>query len=212
MSLLQSIIDRFLGRTNPTPQVVLAVSDDGSADPVDAGKLSPLRADPTTGELLVKSSGGGGGGGGAVTQSTGSTSTPWYMQGVSGGVAERLATQADQATLNAKFTDGTVDNNIGSAVSKTVKSGAGRLIGFTVRHADASALYFWLFDNTSATGTQLLIPFLVPASSQIFIGTDLLTTKGVAFSTGLTYGLSTSGSSYSAYGTAANVFVSTVYS
>ncbi len=122
------------------------------------------------------------------------------------------ATSAKQDDLLAKFTDGTVDNNIGSAVSKTVKSAAGRLLGFTVRHTDASALYFWLFDNTSATGTQLLIPFLVPASGQIFIGTDLLTTKGIAFSTGLTYGLSTSGSSYSAYGTAANVFVSTVYS
>lgn len=107
MSLLQSIIDRFLGRTNPTPQVVLAVSDDGSADPVDAGKLSPLRADPTTGELLVKSSGGGGGGGGAVTQSTGNTSTPWYMQGVNGGSAERLATFAKQPALGTAGTAST---------------------------------------------------------------------------------------------------------
>jgi hypothetical protein len=99
VSLLQAFIDRVLGRTNPTPQVVLAISDDGSADPVAAGKLSPLRADPTTGELLVKSSGGGGGGGGAVTQSTGSTSTPWYVQGVNGGSAERLATFAKQPAL-----------------------------------------------------------------------------------------------------------------
>ena len=115
-------------------------------------------------------------------------------------------------SLIAKFTDGTVDNNAGAAVFKTVKSGSGRLLGFTVRHADASTLYFWLFDNTAASGTQLLIPFLVPASSQVYIGADWLTAKGVAFSTGLTYGLSTSASSYSAYGTAANVFVSAVYS
>jgi hypothetical protein len=121
------------------------------------------------------------------------------------------ATSAKQDDLLAKFTDGLIDNNIGAAVSKTVKSGAGRLLGFTVRHADASTLYFWLFNNTAASGTQLLIPFLVPASSQIFIGTDLLTTKGIAFSTGLTYGLSTSATSYTAYGTAANVFVSMVY-
>lgn len=107
MSLLQAFIDRVLGRTNPTPQVVLAISDDGSADPVAAGKFSPLRADPTTGELLVKSSGGGGGGGGAVTQSTGSTSTPWYMQGVSGGVAERLATYAKQPALGTAGTAST---------------------------------------------------------------------------------------------------------
>lgn len=259
MSLLQSIIDRFLGRTNPTPQVVLAVSDDGTADPVAAGKLSPLRADPTTGAILTSVASGASGG--TVAQGTGDATKPWYVQGVSGGVAERLAlyaqlpsalvggrldvivgswlgsttptvgqktatnsipvirasddgaaTSAKQDDLLAKFTDGTVDNNIGSAVSKTVKSGAGRLLGFTVRHTDASALYLWLFDNTAASGTQLLIPFLVPASSQIFIGTDLLTTKGVAFSTGLTYGLSTSATSYTAYGTAANVFVSTVYS
>ncbi len=121
------------------------------------------------------------------------------------------ATSEKQDELLAKFTSGTVDNNFGSAVSKTVKSGSGRLLSFTVRHKANTALYFWLFNNTSATGAQLLIPFLVPASSQIFIGTDLLTTEGVPFSTGLSYGLSTDDVSYSAYGTAANVFVSTVY-
>lgn len=78
MSLLQAFIDRFLGRTNPAPQVVLAVSDDGTADPVDAGKLSPLRADPTTGALIV--TGASGASLGTVSQGTGSDTSPWYVR------------------------------------------------------------------------------------------------------------------------------------
>lgn len=104
------------------------------------------------------------------------------------------------------------DNNLGIAVSKTVKSAAGVLIGLTARHTDGSSLYLWIFDNTAASGTSLIIPVLVPASGQIIIGTDLFTTKGLAFSTGLTYGFSTSGSTYSAYGTAANCFATVIYS
>lgn len=50
---------------------------------------------------------GGGGGGGEVTQGEGSVADPWYMQGVSGGVAERLATATLQgAGLPAVFTGG----------------------------------------------------------------------------------------------------------
>jgi hypothetical protein len=189
--------------------VATAVADDGSADPIDAGKPSPLRADPTTGALIVSTASGGSGG--TVNQGTGSAASPWGVQGVNGGVLERLATDAKLDTLIAKFTDGTADNNLGSAVSKTVKSGAGRLLSLSVRHADASALYFWIFDNTSASGTSLVVPILVPASSHVIVGTDFFTSKGLAFSTGITYGFSTSGSSYSAYGTAANCFATAVY-
>lgn len=52
----------------------------------------------------IDTSGGGGGGGGAVTQSTGATATPWYMQGVNGGVAERLATAAKQPAIGTAGT------------------------------------------------------------------------------------------------------------
>lgn len=259
MSLLQAFLDILSGKKNIEPKVATAVADDGSADPIDAGKPSPLRADPTTGALLVSTASGGSGG--TVNQGTGSAASPWGVQGVSGGVLERLAaytqlpsalvdgrldanigawlgstaptvgqklaassipvvlasdsthaTDAKLDTLIAKFTDGTADNNLGSAVSKTVKSGAGRLLSLSVRHADASALYLWIFDNTSASGTSLVVPILVPASSHVIVGTDFFTSKGLAFSTGITYGFSTSGSSYSAYGTAANCFATAVYS
>jgi hypothetical protein len=82
----------------------------------------------------------------------------------------------------------------------------------SVRHTDGSALYLWIFDNTAASGTSLVVPILVPATAHVIVGTDFFTSKGIAFSTGLTYGFSTSGSAYSAYGTAANVFATTVYS
>lgn len=115
-------------------------------------------------------------------------------------------------TLNEKFTDGTADNNVGEAVSKTVKSGAGRLLSLSVRHAHDSALYLWIFNNTEASGTSLIVPTFIPASSHVVIGTDFFTTKGLAFSTGLTYGFSTSGASYSAHDTDADCFATVVYS
>jgi hypothetical protein len=49
MGLLQAVIDALTGKKNVTPVVICAVVDDGSADPIAVGKLSPLRADPTTG-------------------------------------------------------------------------------------------------------------------------------------------------------------------
>ncbi len=122
------------------------------------------------------------------------------------------ATSAKQDDLLAKFTDAAIDNNLGSVASKTVKPAAGRLVGFTVRNDASVALYFYTWDSVTASGTALLIPFLVPANGQIYIGTDILTTKGIPFTTGLTYGLSTDKSSFSLYGTATNVFVSVGYS
>lgn len=255
MGLLQAFIDLLTDKKNVQPTIATAVSDDGTADPITVGELSPMRADPTTGAILVSTASGGSGG--AVTQGAGSgTAAGYWTARLSDGSAfiplptalvggkfdtnvgswlgstvptvgqkvaassipvvlasdNGIATSAKQDDMLAKFTDGTADNNLGSAVSKTVKSGAGRLLSLSVRHADASPLYFWIFDNTAASGTSLVVPFLIPASTHVIIGTDFFTTKGLAFSTGLTYGFSTSGSSYSAYGTAGNVFATAVYS
>lgn len=49
MSLLQALLTRFAALVNPTPTIASAVSDDGSGDEIDAGKPSPLRADPLSG-------------------------------------------------------------------------------------------------------------------------------------------------------------------
>lgn len=121
------------------------------------------------------------------------------------------ATSEKQDELLEKFTDIAIDNNLGSVASKTVKSESGRLVSFTVRNDAAVALYFYTWDNTATSDTALLIPFLVPANSQIYIGADWTTSKGIPFATGLTYGLSTDRSSFSLYGTASNVFVSVGY-
>jgi hypothetical protein len=246
MALIDNILTKISSMINIEPKIATAIADDASGDPIDAGKPSPLRADPTTGALLISTASGGSGG--SVTQGAGSGTAAGYWTvrlsdassfiplptalvsgrfDVNAGswlgstaptVGQKTASNsipvvlASDDTLIAKFTDGTVDNNLGSAVSKTVKSGAGRLLSLSVRHADGSALYLWIFDNTAASGTELVVPILIPATSHVIVGTDFFTTKGLAFSTGLTYGFSTSGSSYSAYGTAANVFATAVYS
>ena len=89
MSLLQAWIDRVKAIVNPQQSIALGIADDGSGSSVDPGKPAPLRVDPATGELLVKSSGGGGGGGGGeVTQGAGSgTAGNFWTVRVSDGSA-----------------------------------------------------------------------------------------------------------------------------
>lgn len=78
MSLLQAFLTKFSSRTNVDPKIVMAVADDGSAAAIDAGKPSPLRADPTTGALIVSSAAGASLG--AVAQGAGASASPWYTQ------------------------------------------------------------------------------------------------------------------------------------
>lgn len=149
MSLLQAWLSRIFNKTNLTPTIATAISDDGSGDPIAVGKPSPLRADPTTGALLVSSSGGGGGGG-EVTQGTGDATVPWYMQGTNSGTPERLATATLQGaglpgalTAGGGVKTGLVDaiptgtNTIGKVDQG---AGSGTAAGFyTVRLSDGSA-------------------------------------------------------------------------
>jgi hypothetical protein len=100
----------------------------------------------------------------------------------------------------------TSSSNMGAAVSVTVKSGVGVLLGFSVRHQFASSLWFWAFDSLSASGTPLLIPTLIPSGKHIILGSDFFTARGVAFATGLTYGFSTSATAYTAHSTAADCY------
>lgn len=57
MALLQAVLDRISALVNIEPKIATAIADDGSGDPIDAGKPSPLRADPTTGALITTGSG-----------------------------------------------------------------------------------------------------------------------------------------------------------
>ena len=165
MSLLQAFIDRFLGRTNPTPQVVLAVSDDGTADPVAAGKLSPFRADPTTGAILTRVASGASGG--TVAQGTGSAASPWGVQGVNGGALERLAAYAQ---LPSALVGGRLDANIGAWLGSTVPT-----VG---RKSEANSIPVVL-SNPGSTGPTPLSPKTVPTVTAEAVAASTPVTKFV---------------------------------
>ena len=79
-------------------------------------------------------SSGGGGGGGTVDQGAGDAANPWFVQGVNGGVPERLATQADQTNGEQKtrITDGTNDAVVMNSAPTGTEYGIGtRAIGTT---------------------------------------------------------------------------------
>ena len=69
MSLLQNILTRLAAAINIEPKIGIAIADDGSGSATTAGQPTPLRADPTTGALIVK--GASGGSLGAVSQGAG---------------------------------------------------------------------------------------------------------------------------------------------
>lgn len=82
----------------------------------------------------VGASSGGSGGGGTVNQGTGDVANPWATQGVNAGVAERLATQADQTSgaQKTRITDGANDAVVMNSAPTGTEYGIGiRAIGDT---------------------------------------------------------------------------------
>ena len=78
MALLQGFLDMLRGKKNVSPSIATAVSDDGLGNAIAVGELSPLRADPATGALIV--TGATGAALGSVTQGAGSDTSPWYVR------------------------------------------------------------------------------------------------------------------------------------
>ncbi len=84
---------------------------------------------------------------------------------------------------------------LGTATTATVKGKPGRVFQVVVVNRNASARYFQFYDTTSAT-TPIKWQFLVPAGDQIGVGTDIFGDNGAQFSTGITWGMSTTAGSY----------------
>lgn len=171
-----------------------------------------------------------------IASNTGTTSTNTtaiassvdQLEGYLDGVEGKLDTGNASASTTATNTGTTATNtgtiagavassegravSIGAAVSATVKSGAGKVFALFLKNVSASTtLYVWVWDAASATGTPIFPPFTLSAGQERGIGVDMLTADGHAFSIGLTWGFSTSTSTYSAHSTSADCQATVLY-
>ncbi len=93
--------------------------------------------------------------------------------------------------------DSLYDDQAPAAATATIKSTGGRLRGICVTNRNASARYLLLFDTTSAT-TPIRAAFMLPPGDNTAIAEDHFGAAGLNMPTGITFGISTSSSTYSA--------------
>jgi hypothetical protein len=114
-------------------------------------------------------------------------------------VNKPLASATYSPTLYTGFT----------TVSGNIKGSAGNVFSLQATNRSTS-VYLQLFNTASAPsgGATPYMQFLV--TSEIIVGTDFFTTAGLNFSTGISFGFSTTNGSYTA-ATAANVDLMATY-
>lgn len=106
----------------------------------------------------------------------------------------------------------TLFQNLAANATLNVKATPGNVRSVYCHNINAAARYIQLH-NTATTpggGAVPLLTFLVPASSAIFIGADILGDHGVNFSTGIAFAFSTTEGTYTA-GTATDQFTHILY-
>jgi hypothetical protein len=167
MALFQGFLDMLRGKKNVTPSIATAISDDGSGDAIAVGELSPLRADPSTGALIV--TGSAGAAIGSVTQGAGSDTSPWYVRSklsttgpvpltaktVPTGTAEAVASSTP-VTKFVRVTSDFANTKTVYVSGSTVTTANGQPLGpgdtYTYTDIDNAALIFCI----SADAAQVL--------------------------------------------------------
>ena len=103
-------------------------------------------------------------------------------------------------------------SNLGANATLNVKATAGNVFALKCCNNNAAARYIQLHNTatTPAGGAVPLETFLVPANSEVIIGTDYFGPAGRNFSTGIAFAYSTTQGTYTA-GTAAEQFTFVKY-
>jgi hypothetical protein len=103
-------------------------------------------------------------------------------------------------------------SSLGANSSDNIKASAGVIYSFYCTNLNASTRYLWLFNSTGSTaGSPIIAPYPIYATAgYLEVGVNLLGLAGLSFSTGITFGYSTSASTYTA-GTASDCFFSARY-
>jgi hypothetical protein len=126
----------------------------------------------------------------------------WKIDWVNGGVAQ-TTWQVDMCLSNQRASGGrqptpTTFQSVGAAATANAKATSGTLLAITATNRNAAARYLQVFNSTGSTAT-VFYQWLVPASSMLILGDDFFVGEngtGWAFSTGITWGMSTTAGSY----------------
>lgn len=101
----------------------------------------------------------------------------------------------DITGINATARTTSYVSPVAGELTKTLKTGVGYLQYLRACNTTATAIYVFVFDNTTASGTLLTAPIPVPAN-----GHFELNAYGIRFATGCTLSASTSQTTYTAAG------------
>lgn len=131
---------------------------------------------------------------------------PTAEDNTNGVYANALKPLATNTYAPSLFTNFATDADV------SIKATPGNVFSACVHNLNASARYFQIFNKASAPtgGDTPLLTFLVPGSSMLIVGSDLLGPNGTYFSTGIASGFSTTEATYTA-GTASDQYTQVWY-
>jgi hypothetical protein len=177
------------------------------------GQIAPIQL-TVDGKVKTDSSGGeGGGDASAANQVTEIAKLTSIESNTSTIAGKDFATRSNQNTqitslsnidggitaLNAKFPVALVFSNAGANSTLNIKASAGALYSFYCKNINAASRYIQFWNSaTDATAGSNLIEFEVPTLSTLIIGSDFFLQNGLAFSTGIAFGFSSTSGTYTA--------------
>lgn len=125
--------------------------------------------------------------------------TDWKLDWVNGGSAQ-TTWLVDMSLHNVSSSMGLPDpqtfTSLGAATTATAKASAGSLHSITATNRNAAVRYLQIFNSTGSTATVLYQWPVAATAGTIIIGSDFFTERGWPFSTGITWGMSTTAGSY----------------
>lgn len=145
-----------------------------------------------------------------------STAISW---GISSTPTVYTAGSSADAIVNIKYAESTPVFDsltlsqyaaIGISAGANVKSSAGKVYGLSCLNLAADVRYLQLFNAATPTGTPIESFAVYPDSGQVILGQDYFTDSGLSFSTGISFGFSTTAATYTA-GTASDCVVVVKY-
>lgn len=89
-------------------------------------------------------------------------------------------------------------SSIGAAATANVKAATGNLFAILATNRNAAVRYLQLYNSTASTAGTPVLQVAIPAlgASSVILGSDFFTDEGWNFTTGITWGVSTTSGSY----------------